>query len=58
MYNEHGHSNCVCQWAVGLMGCRTNGLWNQWVVGPMGCRTTGKLPSCRWGTETQKSNLV
>ena len=33
------------QWAVGLMGCRTNGLSNQWAVEPIGCRTTGKLPS-------------
>ena len=24
------------QWAVGLMGCRTNGLSNQWAVGPQG----------------------
>ena len=33
------------QWAVGLMGCRTNGLSDQWAVKPMGCRTTGKLPT-------------
>ena len=32
------------RWAVGLIGCRTNGLSNQWAVEPMGCRTTGKLP--------------
>ena len=24
------------QWAVGPMGCRTNGLSNQWAVGPQG----------------------
>ena len=24
------------QWAVGLMGCRTNGLLNQWAVGLQG----------------------
>jgi hypothetical protein len=29
------------QWAVGPMGCRTNGLSDHWVVGPMGCRTNG-----------------
>ena len=26
----------VGQWAVGPMGCRTNGLSNQWAVGPQG----------------------
>ena len=29
------------QWAVGLMGSRTNGLSDQWAVEPMGCRTNG-----------------
>ena len=55
MYNEHGHSNYVCQWAVGLMGCRTNGLSNQWVVGPMGCRTNG-LSNHREVTDHRRAN--
>ena len=52
MCNKQGNSYYVHynikevsdQWAVGRMGCRTNGLSNQWAVEPMGCRTTGKLP--------------
>ena len=44
MYDEVGHLNYIrynVNAAVGLMGCRTNGLSDQWAVEPLGCRTNG-----------------
>ena len=43
MNNEHEHSNYVTYCTIS-MGCWTKGLSNQWAVGPIGCRTNGVLP--------------